>query len=322
LEVVMNWQGLTHKFCWLLSLLALLVCSAPRMQAQEKGEPEKPTTRTRWMNVVRTGNYAKTDTQPAARPADKAKPQPKPAAEVTTKDLQNVEEQKATGSMLGITVWRMRPAEAGDEVRLEEGDKVVTPVRVKSDTPLREGDRVRLTIEAPKDGYLYVIDRERYKDGTMGDPILIFPTRRLLDGDNAVNEKVVVEIPGIGDNPPFFTLKRSRPDHEAEMIFVLISKDPLPDIRIGRNASPTPVKLSEEQVNDWMSKWAGPASRFDLEAGEDAPMAKQQVEVATRTRALVHEDPLPQTVYWLPDADPGTPLLISIPLVILDRGLE
>jgi hypothetical protein len=304
-------------------MLALLAYSAPPMQAQEKSDPEKPVTRTRWMNVVRTGNYAKTDAQPSARPADKAKPQQKsPAAEVTAKDLQSVEEEKATGSMLGITVWRMRPAEASDEVKLEEGDKLVTPVRVKSDTPLREGDRVRLTIEAPKDGYLYVIDRERYTDGTLGEPTLIFPTRRLLDGDNAVNEKVVVEIPGLGDNPPFFTLKRSRPDHEAEMIFVLISSEPLPDIRIGRNASPTPIKLKEEQVNDWISKWAGPASRFDLEAGEDAPMAKQQVEVATRTRALIHEDPLPQTVYWLPESNPGTPLMISIPLVILDRGLE
>ena len=318
----MNWQRLTHRSCWLLSLLALFVCPMLQAQAQEKSEPGKPVTRTRWMNVVRTGNYAKTDTQPSARPADKAKPKQTAAPEVTAKDLQSVDEEKATGSMLGITVWRMRPAEASDEVKLEEGDKVVTPVRVKSDTPLREGDRVRLTIEAPKDGYLYVIDRERYKDGTMGEPVLIFPTRRLLDGDNAVNEKVVVEIPGIGDNPPFFTLKRSRPDHEAEMIFVLISKDPLPGIRIGRNASPTPVKLQEEQVNDWISKWAGPANRFDLEAGEDAPMTKRQTEVATRTRALVHEDPLPQTVYWLPESNPGTPLMISIPLVILDRGLE
>ncbi len=68
-----------------------------------------------------------------------------------------------------------------------------------------------------------------------------------------------------------------------------------------------------------MKKWAGRANRFDLDAGENAPMAKSQVEVATRTRALVHEDPKPQTVYWLPDADPGTPLMISIPLVILAK---
>ena len=316
----MTWQKRLTR-CWALSLLLSVVCSTALAQTPEKSEAEKPVVRTRWMNVLRTGNYAKTDTQPSARPADKA-PQQTPPREETAKDLQAVEEEKAQGSMLGITVWRMRPAEAGDEVKLEEGDKVVTPVRVKSDTPLREGDRVRLTIEAPRDGYLYVIDREKYTDGSMGAPTLIFPTRRLLDGDNAVSEKVLVEIPGIEDNPPFFTLKRSRPDHEAEMIFVLVSEEPLPGIGIGRNAKPTPIPLQEEQVAEWLSNWAGRANRFDLEAGEDLPMARRQTEVATRTRALVHEDPLPQTVYWLPDADPGTPLMISIPLVILDRGLE
>ncbi len=300
------------------ALCALMVFGLPalRAQAPEKSAAEKPVVRTRWMNVLRTGNYKVTDTQPSARPADKAKA-PQPPRAVTAKDLQSVDEEKATGSMLGITVWRMRPAEDADAVKLREGDTVVTPVRVKSDTALREGDRVRLTIEAPRSGYLYVIDREQYADGSMGAPTLIFPTRRLLDGDNAVNEKVVVEIPGLGDNPPFFTLKRSRPDHKAEMIIVLVSEQPLPDIKIGRNANPTPISLEEAQVNEWISKWAGRANRFDLDAGENVPMAGAQAEVGTRKRALVHEDPKPQTVYWLPDADPGSPLMISIPLVIL-----
>jgi hypothetical protein len=300
-----------------LSALVVLGFSGLQAQTSEKSAAEKPVVRTRWMNVLRTGNYKITDTQASVRPVDQAKAK-RPAPAVTAKELQSVGEEKATGSMLGITVWRMRPAQDTDAVKLREGDKIVTPVRVKSDTALREGDRVRLTIEAPRSGYLYVVDQEQYNDGSLGPPTLIFPTRRLLDGDNAVNEKVVVEIPGLGDNPPFFTLKRSRPDHKAEMIMVLVSQKPLPDIKIGRSASATPLQLEGAQIKDWMSKWAGRANRFDLEAGENVPMAKSQVEVATRTRALVHEDPKPQTVYWLPDADPGSPLMISIPLVILE----
>jgi hypothetical protein len=311
----MKWKSLNGGM-WVLSALVVFGCSGLQAQTPEKDAAENPVVRTRWMNVVRTGNYKITDTQASSRPVDKAAAA-KPAPKVTAKELQSVDEKKASGSMLGITVWRMRPAEDADAVKLREGDTVVTPVRVKSDTALREGDRVRLTIEAPRSGYLYVIDREQYNDGSLGAPTLIFPTGRLLEGDNAVNEKVVVEIPGLGDNPPFFTLKRSRPDHKAEMIVVLVSDEPLPGIKIGRNASPTPIQLQEAQVNDWMNKWAGRANRFDLDAGENAPMAKSQAEVATRTRALVHEDPKPQTVYWLPDADPGTPLMISIPLVIL-----
>jgi hypothetical protein len=76
------------------------------------------------------------------------------------------------------------------------------------------------------------------------------------------------------------------------------------------------VRLREEQVKEWMDKWAARTSRFDLASGEGRPMESEQVLAATRTRALVHEDPNPQTVYWLPEAEPGTPLMISIPLVI------
>lgn len=292
----------------------LLQAQTPEKPAAEKPAAEKPVVRTRWMNVLR-GNYKLTDTQPSARPADKAKAA-QPSRETAAKDLESVDAEKATGSMLGVTVWRMRPAEENDEVKFRVGDSFVTPVQVKSDTPLREGDRVRLTIEVPQSGYLYVIDREQYADGSMGPPTLIFPTRRLLQGDNAVNERALLSIPDVDSAPPFFTLTRRKPNLVAEVILVLVSSEPLPGIGVGRNASLTEVRLREEQVQEWTDKWAGRASRFDLASGEGRPMESEQVLVATRTRALVHEDPNPQTVYWLPEAEPGTPLMISIPLVI------
>ena len=82
-------------------------------------------------------------------------------------------------AIIGITVWRMRPADEADPATLTAGRESggllkVTPERVETDTLLREGDRVRLTIEAPRKGYLYVIDRERYADGTSSAPYLIF----------------------------------------------------------------------------------------------------------------------------------------------------
>jgi hypothetical protein len=319
-EAVMKWRSFVVPLCGSLSMLLVSSLSVLGAQATGKRASDQPAARTRWMNVLQTGNYTRTDTQPSARPADKASP---PQAQaIVENDFQNLDEGAAAGTMLGITVWRMRPPEAADEVKLQGRDKVVTPVRVSSDTPLREGDGVRLTIEAPRNGYLYVIDREQYADGSVGPPTLIFPTRQLFKGDNAVNERVVVEIPAIGNSPPFFTLTRSRPDHKAEMIIVLVSDEPLPGIPIGRNASPTPVQLKEEQVNEWTAKWAGRVNRFDLEAGEDLPMAKAQADLSNRKRALVHQDPKPQSVYWLPDADPGSPLMISIPLIMTDSGAE
>jgi hypothetical protein len=44
-----------------------------------------------------------------------------------------------------------------------------TPQRIEADTPLKVGERVRLSIESPRTGYLYVIDREQYADGSYGE---------------------------------------------------------------------------------------------------------------------------------------------------------
>jgi hypothetical protein len=66
---------------------------------------------------------------------------------------------------IGVTVWRLRPAKSGDtggRVLVLDGQKQYewTPERIEADTPLNIGDRVRLTVESPRPGFLYIIDRE------------------------------------------------------------------------------------------------------------------------------------------------------------------
>ncbi|MGH9801849.1 MAG: hypothetical protein ACRD82_15915, partial [Blastocatellia bacterium] len=106
-------------------------------------------------------------------------------------------------TVFGITLWRLRPATAKDDkqVRLfkhnKDETKVVqwTPERISMDTPLAVGQRVRLSIESARTGYLYVINRELYADGSMGEPYLIFPTARLRGGENKVSIGRIVDIP-------------------------------------------------------------------------------------------------------------------------------
>ncbi len=258
--------------------------------------PEKSRTATR-QTASGPGTAA---VKPAATPPSAAEKAAAAKNAATVENVSHESDETLTHKTLGMTVWRMRPAKPDDEVQLTDtrtGEKV-TPIRVKSSTPLEDGDQVRLTIEAPRDGYLYAIDREKYTDGSLGQPVLIFPTRRLHGGDNVVTKDVTIEIPGIDDTPPHFTLRKSRPDLEEEVIIIIISDAPLPGIKIGRNASPAPIVLAEAQVAEWTEDWAADFTRFDLENGEGVPMKKSERQVATRTRALVHEDPSPQTVYY------------------------
>ena len=65
----------------------------------------------------------------------------------------------------GVTIWRLRPAKGqpdGARLLVQEGGAETAWVaeRVDADAPLDVGDRVRLSFESARAGFLYVIDRE------------------------------------------------------------------------------------------------------------------------------------------------------------------
>jgi hypothetical protein len=175
-----------------------------------------------------------------------------------------------------------------------------------------EGTRVRLSVEASRKGYLYVIDREQLADGTLGEPTLIFPTLRIRDGNNEVRSGRVVEIPDLGDRPPFFTMKRSRGDHTGEVLTVLVTPSPIPGLQIGR----APIVLSREQVQEWEKKWSAPTKKLELAGGAGRPYTKAEKDAAeNQTRLLTQEDPLPQTMFQV-TSKPENALLVAVPLKI------
>lgn len=222
---------------------------------------------------------------------------------------------KGNADLIGLTVWRLRPARPADPAitRLleHESDRSAeyVPERVSSSLPLGQGDRVRLTVESARTGYLYVISREVYAGGEMGQPFLIFPTLRLRGGDNRVSPGRVVEIPGWDDRPPYLTLRRSRVDQVQEQLVVLVAPRPLPEI--------TPVagaqRLDLARLESWEARWGG--KTVSLEAPE---LAGHPISGAERTAAqggapLDPQDPLPQTLLRA-QAGPGQPLLVSVRL--------
>src|SRR5687768_6419353 len=77
---------------------------------------------------------------------------------------------------LGYTLF-MRDAN-GDAVRVDPSEVFHT------------GERVRITLEANVDGYLYIF----HSEGD-GPPQMIFPDWRLQDGDNAIEAHVPYEVP-------------------------------------------------------------------------------------------------------------------------------
>jgi hypothetical protein len=224
---------------------------------------------------------------------------------------------------LGITIWRLRPSRPEDEdgarmLVMQESQRTQwTPERIEADAPLKVGERVRISVEAPRTGYLYVIDREQYADGSLGDAYLIFPTKRTRGGDNKVRPGKLIDIPAQEDDPNYFTLVPSpnRSDQTGEVLTLLVTTQPL-----ALSITDKPLMIPAAQLSEWDKLWATAFERFEMEGGAGLAWTKQEKEAARAksSRYLTQQEPSPQTIYRLA-ATGKAPLLVTVHLNYRNR---
>jgi hypothetical protein len=221
------------------------------------------------------------------------------------------------GALVGVTLWRLRPIKPADLagtralIQEETTNEQWVPERIASDTTLLEGNRVRLSVEAARSGYLYVIDRDEYADGAKGDPYLIFPTQRTRGGDNRIAPGVVVEIPASDDNPPYFKLQRSRPDQAAEALTIVVTPKPIAGLEIGRRR----LQLTESQVKVWEQTWRTKSTHLEAPTQEGKAYTPAEKEAGSGRKLLTQKDPAPQTMYEV-DAALGESTAVQLRLKI------
>lgn len=288
------------------ALLFVVVCvsilinpTARVRSAQQKPDDDEEIRRIWDDGLVGQRRASPKQSNPQFRRATRPLPPPQPQA--------SRRGQQASHAVVGVTVWRLRPSTSGDEIRelihesagpdAAEQRVSMTPVRVEAETPLDEGERVRISIESSRAGYLYVVDRELYEDGRKGRPILIFPTERTLEGNNRVRAGRPVTIPAKTDDPPYFTVRPNpnRRDQVAEELLVIISDQPL-DLPL----TPRAQILQTGTVNGWETKWAVPFERVEQVGGAGRPITKAEWDAAgDEVRELWQGDAAPQSVYRL-----------------------
>jgi hypothetical protein len=224
-------------------------------------------------------------------------------------------------AIVGLTLWHMRPARSSDEVKFRgfvhdadkpDDDAVWTAERASLDAPLQADEFLRLSVESARKGYLYVIDRDVYADGTMSSPSLVFPTRRLLGGDNRVTPGVPVEIPGGDDRPPVFRLKKTRADQVSVRLTVIVSTEPIPEIDSKQDAR----KLSSEQVAAWEKQWGSKSQQFGNPSSiGKAYTSAEQESAKPGARPLGPGDPAP-ALLMKSTAPPQEPIFGSVVLKV------
>jgi len=197
---------------------------------------------------------------------------------------------------VGVTIWKFEPGSTATT----SGERSVTgsywnkadwiPKRVEADIKFRQGDALRISIESPRDGYLYVVNRDLLADGTFGETNLIFPTQ---GEDNRLKAGKLIDLPS-PDDPPFKATPK--PGQASELLTVIVTSSPL-QLQLG----PTPIPISTKQLGEWVERWGGDTDRLEMNggAGQVRTLAEQLAASAMDARQLTRDDPMPQTIYSL-----------------------
>lgn len=255
--------------------------------------------------------------QPVRKPA--TPPRYRPASDPLPKKVTS-----ANSEVLGVTVWLLSDSSEDKDgariLRPKSGVKTnFTAKRVEVATKFAEGQKLRLSIEVPRSGFLYVIDREQYADGSFSQPYLIFPLSR--SEENRVLKGRVFELPQAGDEA-FFAVSQLNESGKsplvADWLTVLVTPTPLtglPKPIRKPNSDYDIIPLPESLVMDWEKKWGGNAEIGELEGGAGQLYTTREQAAGNRKQRLNQADPLPQTVFRVA-AKPRQPLLVKIPLQI------
>ena len=273
---------------------------------------------------------------PNFRP-EAAAPKPKPRTgsyKRTTPTPATTNPIETEQASLGVTIWLLRSAAEikqpeqgrGNQpqnteeiarvlVRKKTGQRTeMVAERVEANTPFSIGQQLRLSVEVPRDGYIYVIDREQYADGTIGDPWLIFPGNP-QSNENRVAAGRIIELPGQEDIFEVTQFNDNGKKLTGESLTFLISPRPLEGLP-RPPADGGPIPLPKAQVETWESKWGTEVEQLELQNGAGKYRTRSEHQATTNNnQKLTQDDPLPQTVFRVA-AKPGNPFLVKLPLKI------
>lgn len=201
-------------------------------------------------------------------------------------------------AQLGVTIWRLREAKPADTgtrqlVRNRNGTSEWIPERIEADTLLRKDDQVRISIESPRSGYLYIVNRDEFADGRSGAINLIFP---LAGEDNRVYAGRLIDIP----SPDGSMTANPAPNQSGEVLSIIVTSE-----RLNLPLTDDVLPISRAQLTEWEGLWAGTAEVWELQGGAGETWTKEEKQAAakTGTRQLTRDDPPPQTIYRVSTAD-------------------
>ena len=217
----------------------------------------------------------------------------------------------APGFDVGVTFWRLRPARKVDDPVVVEPKRIVkrikgkevetiirlTPERVDSEAQFSDGEKLRVSIEAPFESYVYILNQERYANGTLSDPFLIYPGRSDIRVNKRAGPGRLVYLPEEPDYFEIFTLNPGGKKKSGEMFTIVLSS--------GLVAALPPLEGTEDtreidQVlfNRLQHDLGGAVWKFKQIGGARRNITRVEKRAGPKGGELLDDvDPQPETIY-------------------------
>jgi hypothetical protein len=277
----------------------------PEVQDADKETDEQESRR-----MFRTfGNQRTRSTATRSKPAA-SNPVPAKSNDVSNSAAQD-------DAFIGFTVWEMREAVAGVErrkltLKKSNGQNVVLrPFRLGLDTRLVAGRSYVFSVESARPGYLYVIDRELYANGSLGQPLLIFPTKDPSLSGNQIAAGYPIEIPNQRTETAYFEAEKNGQNHIGEALTIIVSSQPL--IAESR-LKVEPIALDSDELAKWEKQWRTRSRWADNLEATGRPYSEQEGKAGAEPDFKLKEtDPLPQRLFRV-DAKAESALMITLKL--------
>ena len=304
-------RELRGKQCVVL-LAALMVLGAVRMRSVDSQEGSKDILVVKSEEVIDRSNEQSGGGRAGSKPSVA-----KPHRNVTYRSSKPFTIVPPPPTMeyaqVGVTIWRLLKQDGSDPQTCEEAQLLQ---QVEGGAPLGIGSMVRIGIEPlTHDGFLYVIDREQFADGTYGTTQLIFPTARTRNGNNWILKDELVLIP----KPSCFRINPSKTGKTqiAEELTYILSPTP---IQLPAPLVEKAMPLTDTVFKSWETKWSASINVLEMNIGAGTTTAvKAQAEGVKSlddvqdAKQLTEEDPLPRTIYRA-TIRRGSAFLVTVPL--------
>lgn len=199
---------------------------------------------------------------------------------------------KGTTASVGVKTYASGPIALGYTLYMRDG--MGDAMRVDPSREFVAGDNIRISMEANTDGYLYVFHTEND-----GPPTLIFPDKRLNDGDNTIEAHVPYEVPSPFETSENLRWFRFDENPANERLYIVITRTPIPGIPIGadllrfckNNPNSCPLRMAPDV---WARAKQGSSGGVKVSKSTSYGQKQTQGERESTTRGLGLDQSAPE----------------------------